>query len=417
MRDSGIPWIGEIPQGWKTDLVSKYFYEVCNRNNSLTERNLLSLSYGNIIKKDIDTTEGLLPASFEGYNIIEKDDIVFRFTDLQNDKKSLRTGLCRENRGIITSAYTTIRRRNDVLNAAYFHYLFHSYDICKVYYGIGAGVRQSMNYNDLRKLVIVFPPLSEQKAIANFLDGKCAEIDEAVAVQEQMIDELRAYKQSVITEAVTHGLNSNVPMRDSGIPWIGQIPQEWKVMRGKNVLVLMQRQVRKDDEVITCFRDGEVILRKLRRMDGFTLSDKEIGYQGINVGDVVIHGMDGFAGAIGVAKSKGKASPVYVVCTTKNDNNAQYIVYYLRSLAFNNVFTALSTGIRERSCDLKWNKISVLDFILPNVDEQQKIVEYIDRKCTEIDELIAIKQQKIEALKEYKKSIIYEYVTGKKDVM
>lgn len=200
-------------------------------------------------------------------------------------------------------------------------------------------------------------------------------------------------------------------MKDSGVPWLKEIPVDWKVERGKNVLALQKRPVRDNDEVVTCFRDGEVILRSLRRTEGFTMSDKEIGYQGINEGDIVIHGMDGFAGAMGVSKSTGKGSPVLIVCTPKYDAIPQYIIYYLRALAMTDVFVALATGIRERSCDLRWNKVSELEFIMPSSSEQQAIVEFLVRKCAEVDEMIALQEQIIEELKAYKQSVITEAVT------
>lgn len=199
--------------------------------------------------------------------------------------------------------------------------------------------------------------------------------------------------------------------KNSGVPWLKDIPVDWKVERGKNVLVLLKRPVRDNDEVVTCFRDGEVILRNLRRTEGFTMSDKEIGYQGINEGDIVIHGMDGFAGAMGVSKSTGKGSPVLVVCTPKYDCVPQYIIYYLRALAMTDVFVALATGIRERSCDLRWNKVSELEFIIPTAIEQQKIVSFLDRKCSEIDEMVVLQEKIIEELKAYKQSVITEAVT------
>lgn len=200
-------------------------------------------------------------------------------------------------------------------------------------------------------------------------------------------------------------------MKDSGIPWLKDIPLNWDVERGKNVLVLQKRPVRDNDEVVTCFRDGEVILRSLRRVEGFTMSDKEIGYQGINQGDIVIHGMDGFAGAMGVSKSTGKGSPVLVVCTPKYDAIPQYLIYYLRALAITDVFVALATGIRERSCDLRWNKISELEFILPPSSEQHLIATFLDKKCSEIDSLIDLQEQMIEELKAYKQSVTTEAVT------
>ena len=182
-------------------------------------------------------------------------------------------------------------------------------------------------------------------------------------------------------------------MKDSGIEWIKQIPTGWTTTRGKNILQLMKRPPEADDEVITCFRNGEVTLRRNRREEGFTFSDKEIGYQGIKKGDLVIHGMDGFAGAIGISDSDGKGSPVLVVCTTKE--NARYLVYYLRTLAMQDVFLALATGIRERSCDLRWNKIADLLFPVPELDEQCRIADYLDRKCSQIDAIIARQQEVI----------------------
>lgn len=199
-------------------------------------------------------------------------------------------------------------------------------------------------------------------------------------------------------------------MKNSGVPWLTDIPKTWNVERGKAILTLQKRPVREEDEVITCFRDGEVVLRSERRTEGFTMSDKEIGYQGINKGDIVIHGMDGFAGAMGVSKSTGKGSPVLVVCTPKYDAVPQYIIYYLRALAMTNVFVALATGVRERSCDLRWNKIAELDFIIPPAAEQQSIADFLDKKCGEIDEMISLQEKIVEELKAYKQSVITEVV-------
>ena len=198
-------------------------------------------------------------------------------------------------------------------------------------------------------------------------------------------------------------------MRDSGIAWVGAIPSDWKVKRGKFTLKLLNRPLDETDEVITCFRDGEVTLRKNRREDGFTVSLKEIGYQGIEPGDLVVHGMDGFAGAIGISDSRGKSSPVLVVCDSKE--NKKYIMYYLRAMAYNNVFTALSTGIRVRSCDLRWNKLAELPYILPCAEEQSSIVNAIENATQKIDVLKANVLLQIEKLKAYKQSLITEVVT------
>lgn len=198
-------------------------------------------------------------------------------------------------------------------------------------------------------------------------------------------------------------------MKDSGVAWVGLMPDDWRVQRGKFILKLLNRPVKDTDDVITCFRDGEVTLRKNRRTDGFTVSVKEIGYQGIEPGDLVIHGMDGFAGSIGVSDSRGKSSPVLVVCDTKE--NKRYIMYYLRSMAYNDVFTALATGIRVRSCDLRWNKLAELPFVLPSVEEQSRIVSAIEYHLEMVNALIANVQEQIEKLKAYKQSLITEVVT------
>lgn len=201
MKDSGIEWIGEIPSHWEIHPVYNFFGERKAKNYALKEQNLLSLSYGRIIRKDINTNGGLLPASFNTYNIVESGDIIIRPTDLQNDKKSLRTGLVTEH-GIITSAYIDLQPKNDV-NSKYFHYLLHAYDVMKVFYNMGNGVRQGLNYSEFSKLMVFAPPILEQAHIADFLDNKCSEIDRAVAEKHEQLTTLEEYKKSVIYEYVT----------------------------------------------------------------------------------------------------------------------------------------------------------------------------------------------------------------------
>lgn len=270
-------------------------------------------------------------------------------------------------------------------------------------------------YSDtLKNVILPVWDMQTQRKIADFLDTKCSEIDALTADIQTQIDTLEQYKRSVITATVTKGLNPDVEMKDSGIEWIGEIPVTWDIIRGKYLLKYLQKPVKEDDGVITCFRDGEVTLRSNRREDGFTMSDKEIGYQGIDAGDLVVHGMDGFAGAIGISDSRGKASPVLNVMDTKQ--NKRYIMYYLRSMAYSDVFVALATGIRVRSCDLRWNKLADLSYPVPSIEEQTAIVEYIDTTLEKTDVVISKKKAQLETLDEYKKSLIYEYVTGKKEV-
>lgn len=198
-------------------------------------------------------------------------------------------------------------------------------------------------------------------------------------------------------------------MKDSGVDWIGEIPANWNINRGKYIFEYIQKPVKETDEVITCFRDGEVTLRRNRREEGYTFSDKEIGYQGIDVGDLVVHGMDGFAGAIGISDSRGKGSPVLNVLGT--DQNKKYFMYYLRAMAFTDVFTATATGIRVRSCDLRWNKLAEFPYPVPSISEQKRIASFLDTKCAEIDSISEDIRKEIETLQEYRKSVITEAVT------
>lgn len=200
-----------------------------------------------------------------------------------------------------------------------------------------------------------------------------------------------------------------IHVKKSGVPWAETIPASWSVRRGKTILTLLNRPIREDDEIITCFRDGEVTLRKNRREDGFTVALQENGYQGIEPGDLVVHGMDGFAGSIGISDSRGKATPVLNVM--ESTQHKKYLMYYLRALAYKDVFMSLSTGIRVRSCDLRWNKLAVLPFILPPIAEQKAIATYLDDQVSQIDFLVGEAKASVEDYKKWKSSVIFEAVT------
>jgi len=195
----------------------------------------------------------------------------------------------------------------------------------------------------------------------------------------------------------------------SGVKWIGNIPEEWKIVKGKAILTLLQRPILEDDGVVTCFRDGEVTLRTNRRTEGFTVSLQEVGYQGVEEGDLVVHGMDGFAGAIGISDSRGKGSPVLNVMDSSQ--NKRYLMYYLRCMANCGVFFSLSTGIRVRSCDTNWNKLKNLEYLVPGLIEQDKIASFLDEQCTYIDRLIKVSKESIDNWKKLKRELITKAVT------
>lgn len=201
MKDSGIEWVGEIPVHWPVHPVYSYYGERKNKNRLGKEDNLLSLSYGRVIRKDINTNDGLLPESFNTYNIVEAGDIIIRPTDLQNDKRSLRTGLVKEH-GIITSAYIDLCPLKQV-DSRYFHFLLHAYDVMKVFYNMGNGVRQGLNYSEFSRLMVFEPPYEEQVAMADYLETKVTEVDAIIEQKKEQMAVLDAYKRSLIFEYVT----------------------------------------------------------------------------------------------------------------------------------------------------------------------------------------------------------------------
>ena len=409
MKDSGIEWIDEIPAYWEV-MPNKYLMRkeksICSVYNG---EDILSLTMNGVIVRDLDAG-GKMPSSFDGYQRIDAGNLLMCLFDIDVTPRCV--GLIKQG-GITSPAYSQFKLY-DGFDATYYCYYYTMLDNDKTLLHLAKNLRHSLTEEQLGAVPVIVPPLDEQRRISAFLDRRCAEIDALAADIQAQIDTLEQYKRSVITETVTGGLNPNAETRDSGIPWIGAIPAHWKCIRGKYILRYLQKSVRESDGVLTCFRDGEVTLRSNRREDGFTMADKEIGYQGVDVGDLVVHGMDGFAGAIGISDSRGKASPVLNVLDT--EQNKRYIMYFLRSMAYGDVFLALATGIRVRSCDLRWNKLSELFYPVPPLAEQSEIVAYIDSVIGRTNAVIADKKAQMDTLSDYKKSLIFEYVTGKKEV-
>lgn len=418
IKDSGISWINEIPGNWNVEPI-KYSYHLIagatpeSTNVDFWDGDIKWITPADFKTKDVFVTGGSRNLTIEGYkscstSMLPIGSIVFSKRAPIGTVAITADKLC-TNQGCLG----LVEKSSRVLNKFYF-YVISIYGEVFNLYGSGTTFKE-ISANTFANIKLPVPPIQEQKSIVGFLDAKCAEIDALTADIQTQIDTLEQYKRSVITETVTKGLNPDAEMKDSGIQWIGNMPSHWEVIRGKYILRYMQKPVRDDDGVITCFRDGEVTLRSNRREDGFTMSDKEIGYQGIDIGDLVVHGMDGFAGAIGISDSRGKASPVLNVLDT--NQNKRYIMYYLRSMAYSDVFLALATGIRVRSCDLRWNKLADLSYPVPPLDEQKAIVEHVDAVLAKADDVISDKKEQLATLDEYKKSLIFEYVTGKKEVV
>ena len=408
MKDSGIEWIGEIPRE-KSIINLKHVLSYIKGKNP-NEINDIGKGKPYIGASDLDKDRGYLEYKNycdEDLPCAEKEDVLVLWD-------GARAGLIGTNHeGYISSTIVKILPNIKYIKKRFFYWYLRGAEKY-LFEQVRGTTIPHMSREFIDNMGMIDFSLNEQEQIVKYLDKKVSEIDDIILKQKSLIEKYKAYKQSLITETVTKGLNKNVHMKYSGIEWIGEIPSHWNIEKGKHILNLLSRQVNEEDEVITCFRDGKVTLRSNRREEGFTFADKEIGYQGIEPGDLVIHGMDGFAGAIGISDSRGKASPVLNVCDTKE--NKRYIMYYLRRLAYNNVFLALATGIRVRSCDLRWNKIGNLLYPIPPKDEQDIIVDYLDNKIIKIDNLVQIKQDYVDKLEEYKKSLIYECVTGKREV-
>lgn len=424
-KDSGISWLGEYPADWELKKIKYCLQERVEKNNPVRTTEILSLTAKQgVIPYDQKEGGGNKPKEdVSAYRLAYPGDIVMNSMNILSGSVGLSQYF-----GCVSPVYYMLRPWKAIEDVRYYNYIFQTTMFQRSLFGLGNGIliKESGNgkLNTIRMripmdkfggLFIPVAPIDEQKRIADFLDAKCAEINALTADIQTQIDTLEQYKRSVITETVTKGLDPNAEMKDSGIEWISDMPAHWDVIRGKYILRYIQKPVREDDGVITCFRDGEVTLRSNRRDDGFTMSDKEIGYQGIDVGDLVVHGMDGFAGAIGISDSRGKASPVLNVLDTKQ--NKRYIMYYLRSMAYSDVFLALATGIRVRSCDLRWNKLAELSYPVPPLNAQNAIVKHIDSVLSKADAVIADKKAQLATLDEYKKSLIFEYVTGKKEIV
>ena len=428
MKESGIDWIGKIPEEWEGDFVNHIFEEHKQKNKGNKEKNLLSLSYGHIIRKSIDTSFGLLPESFDTYNIIQRGDIVLRLTDLQNHKRSLRVGLTREN-GIITSAYLTLRLKNICCSDSYMYYLLHTYDICKVFYNFGGGVRQGGTWSDIYKMELLIPPKNEQQKISDFLDKKTAQLDKVKALLEEQIQKLKDYRASLIYETVTKGLDTTVPMKDSGIDWIGQIPEEWEVSKLEQYVDIFGRIGFRGYTTNDIVNEGEgAISYSPSNIIDYSVIDNNNTYISwskydespeiqIKTGDVLYvktGSSYGKAGIVNKLSNKATINPQLVVLKPKKNTDSRLINYFLNS----SVGKDQSELIVGGSTIPTITQESIKKMIFPKMsfEEQQKIADFLDKKTIQIDKLIQIKNQQIENINKQRQTLIYDYVTGKRRV-
>ncbi len=426
MKDSGTQGIGLIPQSWDSKQLGVFFSENRKANSYLESVTALQFKYGEIIQKpnngrDLSDKDKELLSK---YTVINPGDVVVNGLNLNFDLKSLRIAIAREN-GIITSAYIVLRPRKGV-NPEYYNYLLKALDFQKILHGMGEGIRLTLSYDELKKLNVPAPDAAIQTAIVSYLDTKCGEIDSLIALQEQMIEKLKAYKQSVITEAVTKGLDPNAKLVPSGIDWIGEIPEGWQNIRLKDIFILktgttpksFEEGLNEDDSLVNWFTPSDVseqncILTQSDRHLNRKVVEKE-GIKLYPVGSLIFVGIGASAGKIGYAAVEGYSNQqITALIPRKGQMYSKYFYYYMladsRRIRDNAFFTTLPI--------INNGYLSGISILNPPLFEQHSIAAYLDEKCADIDRLIFLKQQKIESLKEYKKSVIYEAVTGKTEIV
>ena len=417
MVNSGVDWLGEIPSHWELRRARYMFRQSTSKGNNRLVLLSATQDRGVVDKSTLDSVvQVAADADLSLFKTVHKNDFVISLRSFQGGFE------ISHEEGVISPAYTVFRLTQQEY-PHYYRYLFKSYGFIDKINSLTVGIREGKNiqYVDFSNMLLPYFALEEQQKIASFLDKKCAEVDEMIALQEQIIEELKAYKQSVITEAVTKGLNPAVPMKDSGIEWIGQIPEHWEVCKIKNSLKINPPQCHKleeDTEVsympMECLRNG--VIEKRVALYGSLPSLTEFSDGDIVMAKVTPCFENGnIAIASDLTNGVGFGSSEVFVFRCHDNTLSNYAFYYLQSpyVKARGVSSMTGTGGLKRVnphyfCD------SVM--LLPSYFEQQEIADYLDTKCTEIDNLISIKLSKIDSLKEYKKSIIYEYVTGKKEV-
>lgn len=420
-KDSSIAWIGNIPSEWEIKKLGNFYTQ---RNEKVSDKDFSPLSV---------TMQGILPQLETAAKTNDGDNRkLVRVGDFAINSRSDRRGSC----GISpydgsVSLINTVLCPKDKMNAKFYNWLFHTTMFADEYYKWGHGIVDDLwttRWSEMKNISVVEPPLSEQQAIALYLDEKCGEIDSLISLQEEMISELQAYKQSIITEAVTKGLDSNVPMKDSGVEWIGMIPEGWKIQRLRT-LGNCQNGISKGGEYFGDEFDFPFVnyTDAYKNIDvpypeGRANSTEEDRKQySLIEGDILFTRTSETIDEIGYASTCTQTIPNAVFSgflirfrPTGKELYYGFSKYYFRS-SIHRAFFVKEMNLVTRA-SLSQNLLKNLPTLIPPLSEQQAIASYLDEKTSQIDSLIALKQEKITELKDYKKSIIYEYVTGKKKI-
>lgn len=416
MKDSGIEWIGEIPKEWEvlpTKRIFNHVKRIVGKNAEQYDR--LSLTMNGVVKREKTDAEGLQPADFETYQILLKNELVFKLIDLENIATS-RVGYSPYN-GIVSSAYIVMSNPNQ--NNMFYYYYFVSLYYRNIFNTMGQGVRSTLSAKDLINKPFILPPLQEQQAIVDFLDHKCDLIDSTIGKQKVVIENLKLYKQSVITETVTKGLDPTAKMKPSGIEWIGDIPEKWDVRKLKYLFAIKKEIAGEEGYDILSVTQNGIKIKDISKNEG-QISQDYSKYQLVEIHDFVMNHMDLLTGFVDCSKLRGVTSPDYRVFLLNDTslNSKVYYTYLFQTCYKNKIFYGLGQGVSGLGrWRLQTDKFLNFEIPVPIPTEQQAIADFLDKKCTEIDNLINGKQKLIEKLSHYKKSLIYECVTGKKEVI
>ena len=416
MKNSGIEWIDEIPTNWKV-MPHKYIMhkqkDICEHYNG---EDIISLTMGGVIVRDL-TAGGKMPTTFDGYQYVEPEDLLMCLFDIDVTPRCV--GVVR-NYGLTSPAYSRFKVQNGYYNC-YYDYLLRFIDDEKVFIHLSKNLRSSLTETDFGAIKTIVPPYEEQKRIADFLDRKCAEIDTVIEKTKTTIEEYKKLKQSVITEAVTKGVRGDRAMKDSGIEWIGDIPADWDLIPLKYFVDLNKETLGEntpEDYVFEFVEIGAVTLANgIGEYQHYKFSDAPSrARRVVHNGDIIVSTVRTYLKAIAIVPDKENiiVSTGFAVLTPKNICTS-YLGWALKSEYFVHTVSSNSVGISYpaiNASDLIKFKITV-----PDRCEQQEIADFLDRKCAEIDKLIADKTHLLEEMEIYKKSEIFEYVTGKKEIV
>ena len=410
MKDSGVEWLGKIPNHWMIRRI-KNLFELRNEKNyeALEDVNLISLytDKGVVQHSDLTETTGNKAVTAEGYKIVKEDDIVVNIILCWMGA----VGRSAYN-GVTSPAYDVYKPLHDT-NSKYYHYLFRTSQFNGECYRYGRGImlmRWRTYSTEFRAISVPLPPEDEQKRIVNFLDKKIDDVDRLIGNVQKQIEKLKAYKQSLITEVVTKGIDPTVPMKDSGVEWIGEIPEHWNIERLKfNVSINAEKQSSLDLpyialEHIEGFSGKRIKTDNVYEVDGAVVA---------HIGEILFGKLRPYLAKVYKVEEETYVSSEFAVFSAETIDN-QYLKWYMLSYGFLDTVNASTYGTKMPRANIDFIKnmyIPVFD-----VQEQEKIALYLNEKSSKIDQLIAIKQSKIEKLEQYKRSLIYEYVTGKKEV-